>query len=80
MRWIEPPRIATTVLPGRWLCTVQVGRTRFVEVLALEGQSWNGSGVWRRHGGEKLSSREKVIAISYAPEPFSPPTTTKETP
>ena len=67
--WIEFPRIGTSVEAGKWLCTVKTGHTLSVEILELDSNSWLGSGDWFRPGGEKLSRRERVIAISHLPEP-----------
>lgn len=70
IKWIPHPRAGTSVLPGRWMCTVASGRTRKVEVLDLEGVSFNGSGDWFRHGGDPLSARERVVAIAHVPDPW----------
>jgi hypothetical protein len=69
IRWIPFPRTGTSVEAGKWLCTVKTGHTLSVEILELDSASWLGSGDWFRHGGEKLSRREKVVAISYLPDP-----------
>ena len=63
VKWIEFPRPGTPVEAGKWLCTVRTGHTVGVEVLELDQNSWF------RHGGERLTDRERVIAIAYVPEP-----------
>ena len=71
IKWIEFPRMGTSVEAGKWLCTVRTGHTLGVEVLELDQNSWLGSGSWFRHGGERLTDRERVIAIAYMPEPMA---------
>lgn len=72
IHWIPFPRAGTTVMPGRWLCTVQSGHNRRVEPLRLMDSAHSSHGDWRRQDGSKVGPRRRVIAIAHMPEAYKP--------
>lgn len=61
IKWHPYPQLGTSVMPGRWLCTVRRPDGLRVELLDLAK-----GGVWLRNG--KAVRRGSVVAIAHEPE------------
>lgn len=62
VNWWPANRPGTTLLNGPWLCTVETGTTKKVEILDRE------DGEWFR-GDDHLTERERVTHVAYVPQP-----------
>lgn len=65
VQWIPFPRPGTSVLPGRWLCTIQ--SRDGAKVLPLDlGDDF----IWRHVHGLALRSDELVTAVAFMPAAY----------
>lgn len=64
VRWIPFPLPGTSVLPGRWLCTIQSRDGKTVLPMDLD------KGAWRHVHGRATRRDEVVTAIAHMPEPY----------